>query len=145
MSTPPFGSTKCPVCKGTGLSIWGGECDCDDCWVPPKERPDPKEGERRRDEAIDRVDGAAPPEWKYYAYRVLRALCAIKVPYGFTTDDLYFAIQDAGYPPDPPEPRAYGPLMKRAESEGLIAPTDEFRLTERAKAHRRPKRVWRVL
>lgn len=41
MTTPPlFGSTKCPYCKGTGLNPWGGRCDCDDGWLPPKKGPE---------------------------------------------------------------------------------------------------------
>lgn len=166
MTAPEFGSTKCKHCKGSGINPWGGKCDiCAWGWVPPKksreehrrkaegdvdppsgdsmERPDPEGGERGKRDGMDRADTHAPQEWKWYAYQVLLRLCR-RVP-DLTTDDLYFAIQDEGYPPDPPEPRAFGPLMKRAASNGLIAQTDEFRKSDRAKAHRRPKQVWRVL
>jgi len=141
--TPPFGSRKCPHCKGTGINPWGGSCGCDDGWILPKEQPDPEGGEKAKQEGMGRADGAAPPEWKVYAYQVLKRLCK-RVP-DMTTDDVFFAIQDEGYPPDPPEPRAFGPLMVRAASDGLITQTDEFRKSDRKKAHRRPKQVWRVI
>jgi hypothetical protein len=38
--------------------------------------------------------------------------------------------------------RALGPVMKQAQRDGLIAPTDRFVLTTQARRHRSPVRIW---
>jgi hypothetical protein len=94
-------------------------------------------GEQERDHAIDRVEENADALWLAVAYNAVLD-CARLHPWGFTTDDVWARI---GGPPR--EPRAMGAVMRRAKADGVIVPLDEWRLTARASAHRRPCRVWR--
>ena len=105
--------------------------------------PDPAAGTAAREEAIERVDAGTPVEWRWMAARVLTDLAAT-VP-DLTTDDLFFAIQAAGFDPSVPEMRAYGAVIRRGQADGVISPTDHFRPSVRPAAHRRPMRVHRSL
>ncbi|MGW6571638.1 hypothetical protein ACWGAN_05605 [Streptomyces sp. NPDC054945] len=73
-----------------------------------------------RDSAIAQVDAHADAEWKSYALGFIAELSGRMTQ--FTTDDLW----DAGLI-KPREPRALGPVMRRAAKRGLIATTGEFR------------------
>jgi hypothetical protein len=97
--------------------------------------------EAARERAIQRVDQAAEPEWKDYAYE---AACeAANLWSTFTTDEAEQLLPIGTEPPH--EPRAWGPVMRRVAADGVIEPTNEWRLTTKIVAHRRPKRVWRSL
>ncbi|MFD9368566.1 hypothetical protein ACFWA6_12775 [Streptomyces sp. NPDC060020] len=74
----------------------------------------------KRDAAIAQVDANADDEWKRYALGFIAELSADLAE--FTTDDLW----DAGLI-KPREPRALGPVMRRAAKRGLIATTGQFR------------------
>jgi hypothetical protein len=78
------------------------------------------EATAQRDAAIAQVDANADDEWKRYALGFIAELSADLDE--FTTDDLW----DAGLI-KPREPRALGPVMRRAAKRGLIATTGEFR------------------
>lgn len=94
-----------------------------------------------RDADMKRVDQAADPEWKDIAYDAVVA-AAYEKPYGFIVDDVWKHI-----PPGvevPREPRAIGPVMRRAQKDGVIIATNELRLSERITAHRNPRRVWKA-
>jgi hypothetical protein len=92
-----------------------------------------------RDEAVQRVDQAADPEWKDYAYEAVLATAREK-PGGFIVDDVWKHIP-AGVE-QPREPRAMGAVMRRAQKAGVIVPTDQYQLSMRITAHRNPRRIW---
>ena len=75
---------------------------------------------KSRNAAIAQVDANADAEWKAYALGFIAELSG-RVD-EFTTDDLW----DAGLI-KPREPRALGPVMRRAAKRGLISTTGEFR------------------
>jgi hypothetical protein len=57
-----------------------------------------------------------------------------------TSDDIWAAVEQP-----PREPRMIGNAMRRAQSAGLIEPTDEHRRSQRQLNHTRPVLVWRSL
>ena len=59
----------------------------------------------------------------------------------FTTDDIWEYFSDNKLELNH-DGRALGGAMKRAESMGLIAPTDRFVSSERPACHARPVRIW---
>ena len=91
-----------------------------------------------RDEAMERVEEAAPDEWKARAWKVLKRVAATHAT--FTTDDL--VELGAG---SPPEPRAYGPLMRAAVKAGLCEATGQYRKSRMVACHARPKAVYRAV
>lgn len=94
-------------------------------------------GIQRRDDALDRVDTHADPEWKDAAKAAIRLL-AETLP-ELTGDDLWRLV------PKPAEPRASGPIFRWAAGQGLIAATDRFVPTTQATSHASPSRVWKSL
>lgn len=96
-------------------------------------------GVRLRDEGIRRADEHAAQDWKDAAYEAVSDL-ALFCDY-FTTDDVHERLGDV----TTQELRAMGAIMKRAARDGLIAATDRYVASDRAVAHRNPKRVWRSL
>lgn len=76
--------------------------------------------QQTRDAAIAQVDANADAEWKAYALGFIAELSGRLEE--FTTDDLW----DAGLI-KPREPRALGPVMRRAAKRGLITTTGAFR------------------
>lgn len=97
-----------------------------------------KEGEIRRDEAMDRAESHASPEWLREAYETVRRVASRK-PY-FTSADIW----EAGLSM-PHEPRALGPVMSSCERDGIICATREYRATNRPSRHAAPVRVWKSL
>ena len=96
------------------------------------------EGEARRDKAMGRVERHAPPEWNDAASRALWRV--VQRCRDFTTDDVWaeLVFEDA-----PPEPRALGPVIRRAATGGFIAATGGYVKSVRPECHRRPVAVWR--
>ncbi|MEU9058980.1 hypothetical protein AB0D13_08925 [Streptomyces sp. NPDC048430] len=78
------------------------------------------DAQKNRDAAIAQVDANADADWKRYALGFVAEVSADLDE--FTTDDLW----DAGLI-KPHEPRALGPVMRRAAKRGLIATTGDFR------------------
>jgi len=101
-----------------------------------------REAERLRDEAIERGWQNAADKFRDHSLQAIIVLAETK--YEFTTDDVweYFGDNEINSTHDG---RALGGAMKRAESLGLIIPTDRFVSSERASCHRRPVRVWESL
>ena len=87
-------------------------------------------------EDVQRADENADPDWKTEFY-----LCILSI----ACTQRRFTSQDVRnfYERDPRsvthEPRAIGPMMLRAQAEGMIEATDEYRSTG---SHGRPQRVW---
>ncbi|MEV5079268.1 hypothetical protein AB0K74_10690 [Streptomyces sp. NPDC056159] len=75
---------------------------------------------KSRDAAIAQVDANADEDWKRYAFGFVAEVSNDLEE--FTTDDLW----DWGLV-KPREPRALGPVMRRAAARGLIAQTGEYR------------------
>lgn len=101
---------------------------------PSRDAPDPKGGVTARDVAMVRGSNGASTAWLAEAERVIRA-CAARGE--FTSDDVW-----AGMTEGTRDGRALGGAMESLRKRGVITPTERFRPTNRAAAHRRPIRVW---
>jgi hypothetical protein len=103
---------------------------------PRRDHRDPVEGARRRDDAIEQVGR------RREVSPLLDAVKRTAERRGeFTGDDVWTSMGDQVVV----EPRALGPVMRRAQRLGWATPTDRYVLTERPEAHRRPVRVWRSM
>lgn len=96
------------------------------------------EGQRLKEEAIDRVERNAAEEWKRVAYEAVRMVCNQRQE--FTTDDVWRLLRDK-----PDEPRAMGAIMRQAARSGLCYKTDRVIESAIPTCHRRPVAVWRSL
>jgi hypothetical protein len=76
--------------------------------------------EAARDEAMQRVYESASDEWKAQAHATIIAVADSLGE--FTVDDLW----DAGLV-KPEEPRAMGPVLRKAAGEGFIRTTGQYR------------------
>lgn len=85
--------------------------------------------------AISQAGENAPAAWMAEAIGTVRLLAESQAK--FTADDIW-RLTGA-----PPEPRALGAVMRRAQRDGLAEATDQFVTSERR--HGAPIRVWRSL
>ncbi len=139
----------CPKCKGVRHVLVSTDA-CVTCGADVLAKARPRavtaarvaEGERRREAEGERVGEHAPDEWTRYALAAVRQ--AARSAEEFTTDEPRAELERRGIG-DPPEPRAWGAVMREAASRGWCEATDQTRPTERPDAHRRPVRVWRSL
>ena len=92
---------------------------------------------RERDEAMQRVDEAAEPDWKALADEAIRQTCLTRPE--FFVDDVW----EVGNLPQTREDRALGPRMRAAAKAGWCVRTDRTRPSVRS--HGSPKPVWRSL
>ncbi len=97
------------------------------------------EGERRKRDAMRRVESHADTDWKAAAQETIRR-CAMRA-YLITSDHVWANMPDGV---ETHEPRAMGPEMKRAQRLGWIEPYD-FVLCKRPSRHRAPIQRWRSL
>ena len=88
-------------------------------------------------EAIDRVDRNADPDWKEHALTVVEQLAMTRAT--FTTDDVWARLDPAFATH---EPRALGAVMRKAAALGLIRATSTYENSTRVECHGRPVRVW---
>lgn len=109
----------------------------------PIEFPDPEEGKRRRDEAIELVGENAGEAWRLMA--VGAALEVVAEGHDFTSERIRQKLTEWGEWPPPNDPRALGAIMRLLRKEGYIEPTDTYIHSVYASSHRMPKRVWRVV
>lgn len=93
-----------------------------------------------RDDAINRVEAHANPEWKEVAY--VTALGVARVRRFFTSEDVWDALSGDARTH---EPRAMGAVMRRLRKENVVEPTDQFITSTSPLGHGRPSRVWRSL
>lgn len=107
-------------------------------WVVPAA----KTGEALKEEAISRVEANASRAWLDEAWMSLRFMCS---KFREVTSDLVWIDLHGRGIPDPHEPRAMGPVMRRAVAEGLLRPTSTFEPSEMPQNHRRPVRVYEVV
>lgn len=87
-----------------------------------------------RDRAIDIVEANMPNDWREEASRIIFRLA--RTCDEFTTDEVWAGLSQ------PPEPRALGAVMRQAQRDGWIRPTDRVRNSVRVECHARPVRVW---
>jgi hypothetical protein len=99
---------------------------------------DPVEGDRRRDDALERVERGAKEDWLEQAEQAVLRVAARQEK--LTSDDVWAELRGI---PSPRERRAMGPVLKRCESQGMIEYTDSTRRSSLPQCHRRPVRVWR--
>lgn len=93
-----------------------------------------------REEAINRVDAHADPEWKDVAY--LTAVRVARQKRFFVSEDVWDALSGDVRTH---EPRAMGAVMRRLRKERIVEPTDQFVTSTSPLGHGRPSRVWRSL
>lgn len=94
-----------------------------------------------RDEALGRVEGGSDPRWVAAAERAV-IWCANR--FGtFTSDEVWDRLEYRKVPA-PREPRALGPVMKRAVRDGLIEPAGYVQ-SARQERHCAPVRVYRLV
>lgn len=124
-----------------------GVLDAPEAWPSPQPLPAPGDGqetllgvmaptgEQLRDEGMERALRAAPADWKAVAWQAIVELANAGAD--FTSDAVW---EKVGF--SPPEPRALGPLLLRAQRAGMIRPSGERRSSERAVRHAGPVTVW---
>jgi predicted secreted protein len=100
------------------------------------------EGAREaRDEAIDKVEEHASPEFKDAAASAVRTVAAATAY--FIVDEVWKAMGDEWESVG--DKRAMGAIMQQAKRDGLIAPTTMFRASAQVQCHANPRRVWQSL
>jgi hypothetical protein len=101
-------------------------------------------GEARKEEAVTRVEANASRAWLDAAWNAVIVVCLEHRQYErVTSDDVWRVLLDEDAP-SPHEPRAMGPIMRRAVAEGRLTATADFRPSELPQNHRRPVRVYEV-
>jgi hypothetical protein len=100
---------------------------------------DAKGGIADRDEAIERVNANADPEWKRHANIIVRELAQTRQP--FTTDAVWRELIVRGIE-GPHEPRAMGAIMIKLQKIGVIKALEDHRPSAWRLCHRRPKQLW---
>ena len=104
------------------------------------------QGDLFRDEGIKRVEKNADCLWISFAYEAALIVAGLKAE--FTTDDIWDRIdmwQNTGNYDDiaTHDNRAMGAVMRKAQANGWIEPTDRVVKSNRPVCHSRPIRVWR--
>jgi hypothetical protein len=95
------------------------------------------------DEAIERVDQHADPDWKEAALAAVRSVAERAAE--FTADDVWEELVTNWPDAQTHDPRALGPVIRRAVKAGWIEHTGEFRRSKRPESHGCPKSVYRSL
>jgi hypothetical protein len=101
-----------------------------------------EQGELAKQEGMGRAARGANPEWVSFMLAALIEV-ARRQPYFFTDDIERIRIERGG--PSTPEPRAMGPLMKRAQRDGICELTTRFVTSARVICHCGQKRVWKSM
>lgn len=98
---------------------------------------DLSKGRELRDDGIQRAYAHSDAEC--YERLKVALWTVIHTMHTFTTDDVLRRFE--GEPPR--EPRVMGALMRKAQAEGFVSATREYRQSDNPACHARPKRVWR--
>lgn len=136
MTEPPF--PPCADCSHATIHMHTLGCLADGCtcpqYVPPVpavvSSPTLERARAERDAAMVQVEAAASPEWVARAESAVVVLSGIRRP--FSTDDVWDQLA-AWQVESPREPRALGPVVKRALRDGVIEP-DGFTQSRRRHA-----------
>lgn len=95
-----------------------------------------------KEDAIERADAHADPDWKDLAYSAVRT-CACE-NYDFTADDVWELLWRSHSPQATThEPSALGPVFLRASRDGMIQKTGHVRASRHPRRHR-DLTVWRL-
>jgi hypothetical protein len=108
-------------------------------------RPEPEDGPAivSRPPAPDRSIQRAAAGARAWFWMALACLESIAVENEYcTSDDVWTKISS---PPDGGDARALGAVFRRAEADGIIKATNEYKPSERKGCHHRPIRVWQSL
>lgn len=95
-----------------------------------------------RDEALRRVE-LPSEDWRQIAYEAFVYVARRKN--WFTTDAIWFVLEEEWKVPSPPERRAMGPVILLAKKNQVCVKTDKEKLSSRPVCHAGPKRVYRSL
>lgn len=98
-------------------------------------------GEALKQEGMANVEEGAGAEFRDLALDAVFRVASFRKE--FVSDDVWVALD--GQAAGRADNRALGPVMRRAQGLGWIAPTGMFVLTAQARRHRSPVRVWRSL
>jgi len=79
--------------------------------------------------------------WSERAYQMMVSIIAGATG-AFMTEDIRDRAEDLGLP-TPPDPRAWGGVVNRARSNGLIV-MNGYAPSSNPQAHRRPTTVWKA-
>lgn len=97
--------------------------------------------DQQRDEAIQRVNAHADPDWKDTAYATGYRIASCQE--SLLSEDIWQALSDQGVHTH--EPRAMGAVMRRLHADKVIQPTDQFVKSPSPLGHGRPSRIWKSL
>lgn len=115
-------------------------CPCA-VYVPPSPRvvssPSLARARVERDAAMAQVEQGSDTWWVAIAEGAVAGLASLGQP--FTTDDVWQRLADRKVP-SPREPRALGPVMKRAVRDGIVEWTGGY--TASTRRHTAPVRVY---
>lgn len=103
---------------------------------------DTPEAQRRKVEAMDRVERHARPDWKTEVHHAIQRVAASQ-PF-LTTDDVWFELSKQSAVTTH-ENRAIGPAMTGGKRAGFMEPTDRHTTCKRPCRHGGTVRVWRSL
>ncbi len=105
------------------------------------------QGELLRDEGMSRALGSADrkhPDWGDDAYRMLVAFARTRAVGGtFISEEVQAYAYALGLP-KPPEPRAWGSIIRRAAIARVIVSNKTYRTGENPTNHHRPQAEWRA-
>jgi hypothetical protein len=139
----------CPACRAVGF--WSGSMVYRETDPPPDrdsrqsslltwEEQDAKEAQRRKREAMDRVERNARKEWNKAAYHAVIEIARVQEK--LNTDPVWALLAKWEIPP-PRQGKAMGPVMRRAAKDGIIEDLDDKRLkTIRPSQNASKKTTW---
>lgn len=90
-----------------------------------------------REDAIQRVEQHADPDWKTIAYETGLRLAESRAT--FTSEDIFDAMPNTV---STHEPRAMGAVLRALKRDGIVEATDRFVTSTSLVGHGRPSRVW---
>lgn len=96
-----------------------------------------------KEKGMRRVENHANPAWIAVFYEAIKT-CARRMP-EFTADDVFLELQRDKGAPETHQHRAAGPVIKRAQRDGVIELTDRTRTSARRSCHNTTIRVYRSL
>ena len=139
--------TTCIYCFDTGTSSVSSPCHS--CGHGPEHYAalanlagyDAARAAAAREAAMSQVEENADAEVSARALQIIEHLASTREE--FTADAVFYLLDAEGSVFR--EPKALGPIMRRAAAAGLIVKTDRTVDSVRVSNHRRPVRVWRSL
>lgn len=95
----------------------------------------------RTDEAIERAETHADPQWSMYARVCLKSICELK--HSFTVDDLCHAL--SRYDVETHNTSALGAIMRHGAKMGWMKKTEEYTKSKIPAKHMRVIPIWQSL